>query len=136
MDNFDFKQYLVENKLTYQEKMKVKAEKKSLKEDDFINPNYKKQVGGKYVDFTKLPALFYKASEGMSYAEDEKIKEAIEAFAGWMQSKVAGTKGIGDFKEGADTKEKEKEKGHQAPKDKQKQGPSSLNESKIFFGSY
>ena len=135
MDNFDFKQYLVENKLTYQEKMKVKAEKKnSLKEDDFINPNYKKQVGGKYVDFTKLPALFYKASEGMSYVEDVKMKEAIEAFAGWMQSKVAGIKGIGDFKEGAGTKEKEK--AHQAPKDKQKQGPSSLNESKIFFGLY
>jgi len=44
MDNFNFKKYLVENKLTYQEKMKVKAEKKSLKEDDFINPIIKNKL--------------------------------------------------------------------------------------------
>jgi hypothetical protein len=61
MDNFNLKQYLVENKLTYQEKMKDKA--KSMKEAE------------------------------------------------------------------ATSKPKEQEKGHQAPKDKSKQGPSTMNEA-------
>lgn len=65
MDNFNLKQYLVENKLTYQEKMKDKA--KSMKEAE------------------------------------------------------------------ATSKPKEQEKGHQAPKDKSKQGPSTVNEQDDMY---
>jgi len=97
MDNFDLKKFLIENKLTYQETMKEKAHK--IEEEELThNPNYKKTPGAKYVDFTKYPILFYKTSEGSKYSETEEGKKAIEAFASWLHNKVAGTKGIGDFK--------------------------------------
>jgi hypothetical protein len=44
--------------------------------------------------------------------------------------------GKGSVSSMAERKEQEKEQGKKAPKDKQKQGPSSLNEAKVFFGGY
>ena len=180
MDNFDLKNYLVENKLTYQEKMKVKAEKNSLKEFDNYNPenDYKgEDRTGKLITINFLRAL---GKEGLNYEgfenvpfkivrdtgdwfwtepvrNEDKVRfyeilkslrprinspefwvepKYITPYNGPINEKMAKVKPKNSFKENTGTGTKEKEKAHQAPKDKQKQGPSSLNEGKIFFGSY
>lgn len=137
MDNFDFKNYLQENKLTYQEKMKQKAGKKnSLKEgkDEDKIAKYEKYtytLDGKKVkpEISFIDHLLHAELDGEIY----KI-ETPDENGNIELKKHKGKTGMytEDFKENTSTKEK----AHQAPKDKSKQGPSTLNEGKIFFGGY
>jgi len=222
MDNFNLKQYLVENKLTYQEKMKDKAKKlkeeNSLNEQDetvaaekvadkiedvlsddeinFLKQTYQKSGGKEMIAKAMSTVLKEDINEalpeppaggefGMSQSEiklrqiiDKIIKRgSLASMASVLPAAMAGSpwlaiglgiaaltgmtlkdaawwkKGGSDRNqtghnyaaqakyglketEGTKSKEKEKEEPSKAPKDKSKQGPSSLNEGKVFFGGY
>jgi hypothetical protein len=175
MDNFNMKKYLVENKLTYQEKMKEKA--KNFNEEKTAGKYNLKEMMGKYwaepfASHDSFGNDFYD-SNNEKISKDQIESEEMETFGPgeWNEFKsyvgswpvkwdifhnqkmfdfyakrgnivvVRGTrKTYGDeikptFEENSG-KGTEQEKGHQAPKDKSKQGPSSLNEAKVFFGGY
>jgi hypothetical protein len=135
MDNFNFKKYLVENKLTYQEKMKVKAEKKkSLKEDEDLD----EVMGGDAVQMAQELNMDYETIKQMAVALGMGVPALIAvigaggpAIKKFFKEKLGRKGSVSSMAE-----RKEQEQGKKAPKDKQKQDPSSLNESKIFFGGY
>lgn len=161
MDNFDLKQYLVENKLTYQEKMKDKAKK--LKESETLineitveySPELEKEIGMKfdvksnYGGEKGTSSIADKSGKILGYymepnAKEYSVSKTDSLFGKKVYQALADDNEFGKFlktkkemKEAETTsKPKEQEKGHQAPKDKSKQGPSSLNEGKVFFSGY
>jgi len=144
MDNFNLKQYLVENKLTYQEKMKDKAKK--MNEEPFIdfthgNPldvaqgaarmEIKKRVDKSLQDLYNVSVDLLNLSKnipGRWEGLDEKVKQLfelrreIQMILNKDSSRPLEEEGTGK------NKEKEKEEPSKAPKDKSKQGPSTMNE--------
>ena len=145
MDNFNMKKYLVENKLTYQEKMKEKAKK--INEEPFVdfthgNPldvaqgaarmEIKKRVDKALqdlynvtVDLRMLDRNIPNRWEGLG----EKVKQLSELKNEIQMILNKDSSFPLEEETTGKGKDKEKEEPKKAPKDKSKQGPSTMNEA-------